>query len=203
MKEGTNILHPLDPAVKVPFAWGDYNFLKRDWEEALRGFQNVEDEVVWNNEARYEPKLLFIANTYNAKGDRSKALEHYQELRRKVEILRNKFPDQPRYRAILGRVYARMGEHELAIQEGEIAIKIVPYAQDANIGSFYKFNLAEIYAWSNKPDEALDILDQFLSTPSHAHNGWIQKSHDWDPLQNHPRFKELVSESCESTGDNL
>ena len=42
-------------------------------------------------------------------------------------------------------------------------------------------------------DAALDEVELLLSIPAHVSTAWLQVDPIWAPLQDHPRFQQLVT----------
>ncbi|MDX1640841.1 MAG: hypothetical protein R3220_04030, partial [Balneolaceae bacterium] len=192
-EEYWNRLRPADLAVEEPLLWGYYNYLKRNWKEANRGYKNSDYETFRNDEARYLLTDFFIGLTYDRMGNQAEANRYYEVAREHLEKLTDEHPNEPRYRTALGRVYARLGMDEKAIHEGERATELTPFSQNANAGSYFEFQLAEIYAWTGHEEKAIDKLEFALSVPSHAHRNWIALHPRWDPLRDNPRFQALIA----------
>jgi eukaryotic-like serine/threonine-protein kinase len=192
-------ISPSDPAEVAPVQWGYfYYYWKRDWENALRSFNNISSEVVWELDTLILLRDYLIATVYDHKGDRTTALEHFDQARMHLETLREKQPEIPRNRAMLGRIYARIGQPEKAIQEGKIATEMMPLHKNALEGASYNTDLAYIYAWSGYHEEAIDKLELLLSIPApDIHINRLRLNPDWDPLRDHPRFQALIAEEDE------
>lgn len=186
-------ISPSDPANKMPFLWGWYNRVKRDWDEALRSFKNIDNEIIWSNDIQYELRDYWIATTLDRLGKHNEALKYYNNVKTHLEQLRNEYPEQPRYRTALGKVYARLGEYEKAIHEGKKAVELVPVSQNAATGALYELILAEIYTWCNRKKQAVDQLEYTLSIPGYAHKMLLRTDPKWDPLRDHPKFQKLIS----------
>ena len=182
-----------DPIEVIPYFWGDYNYLKHDWEEAFRAFMNIESDVAHSHDVHHYPTAYLIALTLDSQGERVSALEKYEQVREHLEILLDKYPEDPRYRARLGNVYARIGEVKKAIQEGEKATELVPETQDAYLGAYFEMDLAMIYAWIDRKEQAIDKLEYLLSVPSMVHKNRLRIDPSWKPLWDHPRFQELIA----------
>ncbi len=187
-------IRPLDPAIEYPLWWGEYNTLKGDWKEALRGYRNIENEVAWQFELEYVLRQYLIAKTFDFEGNRAEALQIFEQTREELETLRDKNPEMARYRVSLAKVYSRMGEYEKAIIEAEIASKMLDsHRQDAENYPIVERHLAEIYAWCGREDLAIDKLEFALSVPSPTHRNILRIDPIWDPLRDNPRFQELIA----------
>ncbi len=185
-------IRPADPAIEQPYWWGRYNRMKGDWEEALRGFKNMQSET-YGVRAAYILQDYLIGTAFEGQDNYGEAKKYYEKAKKHLEELLGEYPEEPRYRAALGKVYARLGEFEKAIYEGEKATEIVPINQDANNGPFYEMNLAEIYARSGLKERAIDKLEYLLSLPSMVHRNDLRIHPRWEPLRDHPRFQALIA----------
>ena len=186
---------PSEPAEVSPFWWGNYYYYwKRDWEAALQSFNEIKTEVAHEIDVRFVLREYLIGKIHDYKGNRSKALGHYDQARRHLETLREEYPDEPRYRAALGKVYARMGQPEKAIREGKKATELVPLSRNKHEGAWFEMKLAYIFAWAGQIEEAIDKLEMLLSIPApYTHKNHLRFNPDWDPLRDHPRFQELIA----------
>lgn len=186
-------IHPSDPAIEQPYRWGVYNGMKRDWEEALRGFKNIQRETAWSIQTQYLLRDYHIGTAFEGQDNYGEAKNYYEKAKKQLEGLRDEYPNEPRYRVDLGKVYARLGEIEKAIYEGEKATEMVLANQDAETGPLFEMDLAEIYAWTGHKELAIDKLEYLLSVPSLIHRNRLRLDPKWDPLRNHPRFQELIA----------
>ncbi|MCG2591041.1 TPR end-of-group domain-containing protein, partial [Rhodohalobacter sulfatireducens] len=183
-------IRALDPASEYPRKWGNYNMLKRDWEEAIQGYRNMENASF---EGNYFSRDYLVGMSLDFLGHRSEALRHYEQAKTHLEALRDEDPNDFRYRKALGKVYAHLGENEKAVEEGEKATELMPLSQDALLGGEVKRDLAEIYAWTGHKELAIEIIEHVLSVPSAVHRNILRLDPRWDPLRDHPRFQELIS----------
>jgi serine/threonine-protein kinase len=197
-------IRPSDLAIEFPWAWGQYNMLKSDYEEALRGYKNIEKEIQIERIVSYIPRKFFIAVTLDYQGNDSQALVYFEELRKHLELLRDKYPDVTGYRTTLGKVYARLGEYEKAMNEVEkITELIMPYFHDVEFRAAFEEELAEILAWAGQEEQAIDKLEYLLSVPSEIHRNYLRLDPKWDPLRDNPRFQELIAGEDEPYIDGL
>jgi serine/threonine-protein kinase len=92
----------------------------------------------------------------------------------------------------LGAIYAYLGLKDEAIREAKRGVALLPVSRDALGGTGRVLNLAQIYAWVDEPDAAIDQLEYLLSIPGHLSVGALRHHPDWDPLRDHPRFQALL-----------
>jgi len=104
-------------------------------------------------------------------------------------------PDDPRFHATLGRIYALLGRKEEAIREARRAVELLPESEDAVAGPVYAADLAFVFAQCGEVDQAVKLLSRLLTTPSAdrvtlAH---LRLSWEWDSLRSDPRFQKLIA----------
>ena len=74
-----------------------------------------------------------------------------------------------------------------------MGIKLFPVSKDAMIGPYRVEDLAFIYTLVGEYDLALDQIEYLLSIPSLTMSVPIlQLDPRWDPLRDHPRYKEII-----------
>ena len=101
-------------------------------------------------------------------------------------------PDNAFRHALLGQILAGLGEKEAAIAEGKRAVDLLPESQDALSGPKATLELAKIYTWTSETDQALQLLEHSLSTPSGITVPLLKFDPVWDPLRSDPRFQALI-----------
>jgi TolB-like protein len=141
----------------------------------------------------YFPKPWYEALIARAEGDKTKAVAAFKAARAVLESrLKNK-PDDPRTLAVLAQVDANLGNKELALQEAEKAIALMPVSKDAYDGPLILQGLAQVYTWSGDHDRALDELQTLLGMPGYISYGYLKTDPAWQPLRKPPRFQQLLA----------
>ncbi len=179
--------YPLDPVKERPALWGDYNMLKRNWKEALRGYENIPNEVAFTQPAIYILRSALIAQVYHAQGNMTAARKYYEEAIQHLENKINQYPDELHYKMALAKIYAHMGEGEKAVRMGEEVMEAT------NLGGRYGQEITFIYAWSGCEEKAIDNLELALSVPSIIYRAELRLDPKWDPLRDNPRFQQLIA----------
>ena len=110
-----------------------------------------------------------------------------EQLYRKVEA----DPTNPVLLSALGCVDVALGRKELAISEAKRAVEMLPISKDAVEGPLFGRNLAEVYAWTNEPDLALETLGPLIKIPRGVYYGNLKLDPAWDPLR-----KDRVLTNC-------
>ena len=91
-------------------------------------------------------------------GNRQLELEYYESAR---SILKKKVQDQPeeaQFHSALGIAYAGLNRKQDAIQEGELAVELLPVSKEAMRGFYRAKDLAQIYAMIGEYDAAIDQI---------------------------------------------
>jgi serine/threonine-protein kinase len=101
-------------------------------------------------------------------------------------------PDDASLHSALGLAYAGLGMKEEAVHEGELGAELLPVSQDAVRGPWRKQELARIYTMAGEQDAALDQIEELLSMPSWLSVPLLENDPRWDPLREHPRYKEII-----------
>ncbi len=175
-------LHDLDVTLDI---------YSRNYREALNKLLSKPqdyDDMVW-----FIPNVLRLAEVYGYLGNEQLEQKYYKSA---VAILEEKVSEDPndcRFHSALGKAYAGLGGREQdAIEEGKLGIKYRPVEKDASNGTLHLEDLVRIYVMVSKYDEAIYILKDLLSMPSELSVYLLRLNPVWDPLRNHPHFKELM-----------
>jgi len=86
-----------------------------------------------------------------------------------------------------------LGHKEDAKSEGKRAVEMVPITKDAVHGARVTMNLAVVYAWTDEPDLAFQLLDTLAKTPYGLFFNDLKLSHYFDPLRKDPRYNNLLA----------
>ena len=103
-------------------------------------------------------------------------------------------PSNPALLSALGLVDASLGRAQEAIDEAQRAEEMLPISKDAWDGPNLAYNLAAVYALTNKTDLAFGQLANLTHTQGGILYGQLKLDPAWDPLRNDPRFDNLLAE---------
>ena len=141
----------------------------------------------------YYPKSWYQAMIARAKGDSARATAAFRECR---EILAQRLivkPEHARTIAVLAQVDAGLGQRELALQEAQHAIDLMPISKDIYDGALVLEGLAQVYTWSGEPDRAIEVLQKLVSIPSYINYARLKFHPLWKPLRGNPKFEKIVA----------
>lgn len=159
-------------------------------EDALAIIPNLPD--MSGGQHTRSPKSLREGATLEALGEHEAAREKYWDAVSTLDSLVQAVPDDHRYHSALARAYAGLGMREEAVQHGERAVDIMPRSRDAMMGSHPLFELAAVHARFGEVDEAVDVLEELLSAPSHFSPNMLEVHYRLRPIHDDPRFKALM-----------
>jgi tetratricopeptide (TPR) repeat protein len=141
----------------------------------------------------YYPKSWYQAMIARAKGDSARATAAFRECR---EILAQRLivkPEHARTIAVLAQVDAGLGQKELALQEAQHAIDLMPISKDIYDGALVLEGLAQVYTWSGEHDRTIELLQKLVSIPSYINYGRLKLHPLWASLRGDPRFEKIVA----------
>jgi Flp pilus assembly protein TadD len=142
------------------------------------------------------PKTWFEALAARMRGDASKAEIAFAAARVQVANAVISDATSARKLGLLAMIDAGLGRREQAVANARRAYDLsAKVAIDAPVAAC---NLAVVYAWTDQPDVALAVLEEWLTRPAGANEpdqptyGDFRLNPIWDPLRNDPRFVKLV-----------
>jgi tetratricopeptide (TPR) repeat protein len=175
--------------VRVFLALIDGNFAEAERVLAaspLEDFQDIDYSF-------YFPKAWFEAMIARAKGDSARATAAFSTARTILEQRLIIKPEHARTIAILAQVDAGLGQKELALQEAQHAIDLMPISKDIYDGALVLEGLAQVYTWTGEHDRAIEVLQKLVSIPSYINYARLKFHPLWDPLRGDPRFEKIVA----------
>ena len=141
----------------------------------------------------YYPKAWFEAMIARAKGDSARATAAFSAARAILEQRLAVKPEDARTLAVLAQVDAGLGHKELAIQEAQHAVDLMPVSKDVYDGALVLEGLAQVYTWTNEPDRAIELLQKLVTMPSYVNYARLKLHPMWNPLRGDPRFEKIVN----------
>jgi len=166
--------------------------LQRKFPEALQLVHQFPKETLTGRTTAPCPKAFLEGALTWYQGNKVKAQAAFETARIVAEqLLRESPEDAPRH-GQLGLILAGLGRKEEAIKVGKRAVELLPESQDALDGPEVTVVLAQIYAWTDEHDQALELLDHLLQVPSSLTVPLLKLDPVWDPLRKDPRFQALI-----------
>lgn len=141
----------------------------------------------------YYPKAWFEAMIARAKGDSAGATAAFSAARTILEQRLAFKPEHARTLAVLAQVDAGLGRTELAIQEAQHALELMPLSKDVYDGALVLEGLAQVYTWSDEPDRAIELLQKLTAMPSYINYARLKLHPMWNPVRPDPRFQKIVN----------
>jgi tetratricopeptide (TPR) repeat protein len=170
--------------------FAELDVLDRDYQGALEWLSLKSEDIDDLGE------LFFIyrqyAQIYRYMNKNESAKKYYDKARSILESKMEKTPKDERLHGWLGIVYAGLGRKEDAVRQGKLAVETAPVSNHAIAYPFRIEELARIYVMVGEYYEAIDQLEHLLSIPGPFSIHFLRLDPAWDPLHNHPRFKELI-----------
>jgi tetratricopeptide (TPR) repeat protein len=172
------------------------------WELSMleRDFAGAEKVVAQFPGEKFRPpfvgwKSFALGCTALAAGDSARAHALFEKARPDYEALVQDHPDEPKFLARLGLLYAYLGRKEDALRQSHRAVDLWP-ENEAVERPIYLGNLALVYALSGESEEAVTLLEQLLTAPAaveHPITLSQLRSWRWDGLRNNPRFQKILA----------
>jgi TolB-like protein/DNA-binding SARP family transcriptional activator len=143
----------------------ELDLLSRNYPAALAALSQVGDEILVDREA-YDTKSLYSGLVHSYAGQTELARAAFDSARVILEAAVAERPDHDVRRRSLGLVYAGLGMREAAVQEGQMAVDLMPMSKDAYDAPYHLRGLAHIHTMVGDYEVAIDLLDYLLSIPS-------------------------------------
>ena len=165
--------------------------LQRNYQAILDFASSAPEPVMWRQVA-VMPVALLAAKVHRLTDEPELARASFESSRTLLARARDEHPDDHRIHSALGICYAGLGRKDEAIREGKRGVELLPVSEDARIGIFRVWDLAETYTMVGEYDAALTEIEYLLSIPA----GWsvqdLRLDPLWDPLREHPRYQALL-----------
>jgi non-specific serine/threonine protein kinase len=162
------------------------------YEEALNTLSDESLEV-FEDQFTFLPKSQLLAIIHGLKNNKSLENAYYDSARVVIKSELEKLPDDARLHSALGIVFAGLGKKNKAIEEGKLAVELLPVTKEAWRGFYRELDLAKIYTIVGEYDLAIQKLDYLLSIPGELSVPYIKIDPVWKDLLELPRMKEVIS----------
>ena len=170
--------------------------------EAMRWVQTRQTRLPFTSGIEKGSKQVGLALAQRAAGDTAHAKADAEQARSTLESLKKDQPDNAFVAAALAVAYAMLDEKELALNEAQRAITLLPSNKDRLSGPAFEENLALVEMIIGENSRAIATLTRLLQTP---YGGWLYSPTPitpallrldpvWDPLRADPVFQKLCEE---------
>jgi TolB-like protein/Flp pilus assembly protein TadD/tRNA A-37 threonylcarbamoyl transferase component Bud32 len=171
--------------------WARQEILERNYQAAL---EYISADFV---EIFIGQKAINAGFVYMFMKEPELARESFDSACIQLEMAIKELPDDPQSHSRLGFAYAGLGRKEEAIREGKLAVELYPVSKDAFSGPDHVYSLAKIHMMVGEYEKALDQIEYLLSIPYSLSVPLLRLDPMWDPLREHPRFKQLLEKYSE------
>jgi TolB-like protein/Tfp pilus assembly protein PilF len=171
----------------------DYALCERTAAAASRVLANYPHEGVVTNYGVNCPHAYWEGVVARWQGDSAKARAAFAAARSELEKIVEQQPNFAAAVSLLGVIEAGLGRKEEALREGRHACELLPVSKDAIAGTACAANLAQIYAWTDEKDLAIEQIAALERVPNELSYGRLKLHPYWDSLRGDPRFKKIVA----------
>ena len=168
--------------------------LRHDYDAASRALrQSPRSELQDVDLSFYYPRSWFEGVIARAKGNDEEAKAAFADARERFEARLRNTPKWGLLQAALAQAYAGLGLKDMAISQAAEAVQCKPFEVDAYDGPLILQRQAQVFAWTNEPDRAIDLIERLMTVPGYLSYGFLRAHPAWDPLRGNERFEKLVA----------
>lgn len=168
-----------------------YLMLNKDYEKSLAIYKQIGEDGI-NLQFEFFNKFLGMAEVYLLMGQTDDANIYYDSARIYTENRIKKNPGEAKYHSTLGFIYARMGMHKIAIDEGILGTELMPESLDTWIGYERQLDLARIYSVAEEYEKAFMKINYLLSIPGNFSIEKLAIDPVYENLREMPDYKEIL-----------
>ncbi len=161
-----------------------------NYQEALDRLSLKSEDI--DSQNYFIPNALRCALIYRYTSQKELVKKYYDEARIILETKIQERPEDSRFHSALAIAYAGLDRKEDALREGKLAVELLPVSKEAMRGATRVEKLARIYVMVGEYDLAIEQLEYLLSIPSELSIPLLRLDPVWEPLRDHPRFKNLL-----------
>jgi serine/threonine protein kinase len=164
--------------------------LSRDWTKPRELIRNSSSEELPYGPVQVPRACLEIQVAYY-QGEHPERNAEFAAARNELLQKVKEHPADCFLLTYLAIIDAYLSRNQEAIEEARRAVRMCPDGED---GPLLMCHLAVVYAITNEPDLAFQVLDVSIKTPGGVTYGDLKLNPDWDPLRADPRFDKLLAE---------
>lgn len=136
---------------------------------------------------------LYTARAHVLRGDSSAAAAAFDSARVFLADKLRELPDNWRVHGYYGLIMAGLKRRDEALGEARWLQQSKTYHEDAHIGPDLALLRAEILAQIGESNAAMNEIESLLVKPSELSVNLLRLEPIWDPIREHPRFKEILA----------
>ncbi len=187
--ERKNVADPRSSLVRVT---SRIEYFARNFDEAEKLLRRI-GPVLADDQYNFLPTSVARGDIARRQGNMKRAALFFDSARVFLEERIKKDPADSRLHSSLAIVFAGLGRKEDAIRKAKEAVEMLPISKEALRGAARVANLASVYAQVGEPEQAMNLLEQLMSSPGNLSMWELRLDPTWDPLRDHPRFRQLVA----------
>ncbi|MBQ33744.1 MAG: hypothetical protein CMG32_02680 [Candidatus Marinimicrobia bacterium] len=167
------------------------DILDSNYNDALKILNGIPED---QSEDQHEIHLksFYHGWIYDLQGLTERSTAKFEEARNHLLDKIGEHPEDPRYRSLLGKTYAHLGDMEKAIKMGNSAKSLWPLSKDALGSIWYIRHMADIYAILGEKEMALNELNQLTTIPVFPRKGIYKVNPIWSDYLDDPRFQKIL-----------
>jgi tetratricopeptide (TPR) repeat protein len=173
--------------------------LERNYPEAVRLLQLRLAQFRFTSEFIKGSTQVYLAIAQRLAGDAVGAKAAAEQARDTLDSLCKKQPDNSNFTAWLALSYAQLGEKQLALNEAQRAMMLLPTTKDAVDGPGVEENMALIETIFGENSSAIATLSRLLKMPMQSEfygpmpltSAFLKLDPLWDSLRVEPAFQQL------------
>ena len=173
--------------------------LERNYAEAIRLLQTRLAQFHFTSDFIKGSTQVYLAIAQRLAGNSAGAKAAAEQARDTLDLLCKKQPDNSNFAAWLALAYAELGEKQLALNEAERAMVLLPTTKDAVDGPGAEENMALIQAIFGGKERAIATLRRLLQRPFQSQfygpmpltSAFLRLDPLWDTLRVEPAFQKL------------
>ena len=168
-------------------------------EAMARALTNYPRDGLAINGVKY-PRAYWEGVAAKSAGDEAKAQSAFTIARTEVAKIVESQPEFAAALSLLGMIDAGLGRKEEALREGRRACDLLPISKDAIDGVALAVNLAQIYAWTDERDLAIEQIAAVQRVPNYLSYGFLKLQPFWNTLRGDARFEKIVASLAPQMG---
>ena len=173
--------------------------LERNYPEAVRLLQFRLGQFHFTSEFIKGSTQVYLAIAQRLAGDTAGAKAAAEQARDTLDSLCKKQPDNSNFAAWLALSYAELGAKQLALNEAQRAMMLLPTTKDAVDGPGLEENMALIQTTFGENSPAMATLSRLLQVPMQSEfygpmpltSAFLRLDPLWDSLRAEPVFQKL------------